>query len=65
MEIDHGFCRSVYTIDPNHILVEFCCTTRAFSAAEVAGAIALVADRARPGDTSRARFFEPLGERVP
>jgi len=32
MEIDHGWCRSIYTRDPNGILVEFCTTTRAFDA---------------------------------
>ncbi len=30
VEIDHEFCVSIYTDDPNGILVEFCCTTRAF-----------------------------------
>lgn len=30
VEIDHEFCVSVYTDDPNGILVEFCCTTREF-----------------------------------
>lgn len=30
-EIDHGWCRSIYSVDPNGILVEFCCTTRAFT----------------------------------
>lgn len=28
MEVDHGFCRSVYTVDPNGILVEWCTDTR-------------------------------------
>jgi len=28
-EIDHGWCRSVYTLDPNGIMVEFCVTTDA------------------------------------
>ena len=27
-EIDHGWCRSVYTVDPNGIMVEFCVTTK-------------------------------------
>ena len=27
MEIDHGWCHSIYTVDPNGILVEFCTTT--------------------------------------
>jgi hypothetical protein len=28
-EIDHGWCRSLYTVDPNGIMVEFCVTTDA------------------------------------
>ncbi len=28
-EVDHGWCRSVYTVDPNGIMVEFCVTTDA------------------------------------
>jgi len=28
-EIDHGWCRSLYMIDPNGIMVEFCVTTNA------------------------------------
>jgi catechol 2,3-dioxygenase-like lactoylglutathione lyase family enzyme len=32
--IDHGWCASIYTIDPNGILVEFCTTTAAFTAAD-------------------------------
>ena len=34
LELDHGFCTSIYTNDPNGILVEFCCTTRDFTADE-------------------------------
>jgi catechol 2,3-dioxygenase-like lactoylglutathione lyase family enzyme len=30
LEIDHGWCTSIYTTDPNGILVEWCTTTRAF-----------------------------------
>ena len=26
VELDHGFCRSIYARDPNAILVEFACT---------------------------------------
>ena len=37
-EIDHGFCASVYAVDPNGILVEFCCTTRDFTDEEIADA---------------------------
>mgnify|MGYP003344612954 CR=1 FL=1 len=32
--IDHGWCTSIYTADPNDIMVEFCCTTRVFDAAD-------------------------------
>jgi catechol 2,3-dioxygenase-like lactoylglutathione lyase family enzyme len=28
-EIDHGWCRSLYMLDPNGIMVEFCVTTDA------------------------------------
>lgn len=34
VEIDHDWCYSVYCIDPNGTLVEFCTTRRAFSAAD-------------------------------
>jgi catechol 2,3-dioxygenase-like lactoylglutathione lyase family enzyme len=33
-EIDHGWCTSIYTNDPNGILVEFCATTRALGAGD-------------------------------
>ncbi len=29
MKVDHGWCSSVYTLDPNGIMVEFCVTTDA------------------------------------
>ncbi len=32
MEIDHNWCYSIYTRDPNDILVEFCATTGRFTA---------------------------------
>lgn len=31
MEIDHHWCTSIYTADPNGTLVEFCTTTREFT----------------------------------
>ena len=31
MEADHHWCRSIYTQDPNGIMVEFCVTTREFT----------------------------------
>ena len=41
-EIDHGWCTSIYTMDPNHIMVEFCCTTVPTTAADRADAQALL-----------------------
>lgn len=32
VELDHGFCRSVYALDPNRILVEWCADTRPLDA---------------------------------
>ncbi|MEN8182218.1 MAG: VOC family protein [Myxococcota bacterium] len=29
LQIDHGWCTSIYTLDPNGIMVEFCVTTDA------------------------------------
>jgi len=48
MEIDHGWCVSIYTHDPNGILVEFCATTGDF--AEPERALALLEDPAPPLD---------------
>ncbi len=43
-EIDHVWCTSIYATDPNGILVEFCTTTRAFTAQDEAEALRLLAD---------------------
>ena len=34
IEIDHDWCYSIYTTDPNRTLVEFCITTRPFDATD-------------------------------
>jgi catechol 2,3-dioxygenase-like lactoylglutathione lyase family enzyme len=31
IRIEHDFCTSIYTLDPNRILVEFCCTDKEFN----------------------------------
>jgi len=31
LQINHGWCTSIYADDPNGIAVEFCCTTRALT----------------------------------
>jgi catechol 2,3-dioxygenase-like lactoylglutathione lyase family enzyme len=38
MDIDHGFCRSIYTSDPDGTLVEWCLDTRALDADDAARA---------------------------
>jgi len=40
LEIDHGWCHSIYTKDPNENLVEFCLTTGSFTADDRAAAVA-------------------------
>ena len=47
-EIDHGFCVSVYTTDPNGTMVEWCTDTRPLDAGDRAEAEALLADPAPP-----------------
>ena len=41
-EINHGWCTSVYTNDPNGIMVEFCVTTQEFTDADRAEAQTLL-----------------------
>jgi catechol 2,3-dioxygenase-like lactoylglutathione lyase family enzyme len=44
MEIDHDWCVSIYTQDPNGILVEFCTLVRDFTAADRTRALELLRD---------------------
>ena len=37
-EVDHEFCVSIYTTDPNGIMVEFCHSTRPFNETDLANA---------------------------
>jgi catechol 2,3-dioxygenase-like lactoylglutathione lyase family enzyme len=58
--IDHGWCTSIYANDPNGIMVEFCCTTRAFTHDDHREARELLA-AARPPVNKvepRVEFFE-------
>ncbi len=43
-EIDHGWCVSIYTTDPNGILVEFCTMTRTLDQNDRDEAMRLLAD---------------------
>ena len=46
LEVDHEWCTSIYAADPNGLMVEFCCTTRAFTADEIEEAGRLLTDPA-------------------
>lgn len=48
LEIDHDFCVSIYIRDPNNNMVEFCHTTREFTADELGRAEAILRE-ATPG----------------
>ena len=44
LEIDHNWCYSIYTKDPNDCLVEFCLSTGSFTAADRETALAALTD---------------------
>jgi catechol 2,3-dioxygenase-like lactoylglutathione lyase family enzyme len=59
-EIDHGFCVSIYTMDPNGILVEFCCTTVPFTQDDKDEARRLLEDPAPPmGPNPEVKVYMP------
>jgi catechol 2,3-dioxygenase-like lactoylglutathione lyase family enzyme len=65
-EVDHGWCTSIYTADPNGILVEFCITTRELDATDAAEAARLLADPKPPLESlPSARFFRARDFRQP
>jgi catechol 2,3-dioxygenase-like lactoylglutathione lyase family enzyme len=44
MEVDHHWCRSIYAVDPNGIMVEFCTTTQALGQKDREEALLLLDD---------------------
>jgi catechol 2,3-dioxygenase-like lactoylglutathione lyase family enzyme len=52
MEVDHGWCTSIYARDPNGIMVEFCTTTQAFTASDHEEAARLLGDPNPPLESS-------------
>lgn len=63
-EIDHGWCASIYTQDPNGILVEFCTMTRALGAEDRAEALRLLADPHPPlGEGGTVVFHKAASRR--
>jgi len=70
LEIDHHWCRSIYTLDPNGVMVEFCVTTAAFDEADRAAArAALSSDELdfgpEPVQTVHEAEGRPLHRRLP
>lgn len=63
IEIDHDFCRSIYTNDPNGTLVEWCLDTRPLDEADRERALAAIFDPEPAHDTlpSGFRSHKPSG----
>jgi catechol-2,3-dioxygenase len=61
-EVDHDFCVSIYTSDPNHNMVEFCHTTRPFTDAERDRAMQVLLDPSPTHDEERPKLtmWKPL-----
>jgi catechol 2,3-dioxygenase-like lactoylglutathione lyase family enzyme len=59
VELDHGWCRSIYATDPNGILVEFCTTTVTFTAADATEAEHLLAAEHPPLEELPEMTFHP------
>jgi catechol 2,3-dioxygenase-like lactoylglutathione lyase family enzyme len=57
MEVDHEFCVSIYTMDPNGTMVEWCMDTRAFTPADRAEAEMLMASEPPPLSTPPQPVF--------
>lgn len=56
LEVDHNWCHSIYTKDPNGTLVEFCLTTGAFTAADRERALAALRTDDLPHSPPPARI---------
>jgi len=65
VEIDHGWCTSIYTNDPNGIAVEFCTTTTTFTENDHAEAAAILAATAPPLESPPDAQFFLASEHVP
>ncbi len=74
-EIDHGFCRSIYAVDPNGVLVEWCADSRPLDETDRQEAAAVLFDpdprlapppvptfhRGRPRSTAATATAPPVG----
>ena len=61
-EVDHGFCVSIYTTDPNRNMVEYCYTSRPFTDAERERAMQVLLEPSPAFDEERAKvtIWKPL-----
>lgn len=57
MELDHGFCVSIYAMDPNGILVEWCADSRPLNDDDRREALALLRDPAPSLETPPVPTF--------
>ena len=57
MEIDHGFCVSIYAVDPNGILVEWCADSRPLNQTDRDEALAMLVDPHPPLGTVPVPVF--------
>ena len=58
MEVDHGWCTSIYARDPNGIMVEFCTSTRELTADDRREALRLLeAEGGEPSKNPPTRLF--------
>lgn len=59
MEVDHGWCTSIYTADPNGIMVEFCTSTRAFTDQDRKDALRLLEEEdGKLGDPPPTKIYK-------
>jgi catechol 2,3-dioxygenase-like lactoylglutathione lyase family enzyme len=65
MEIDHGFCVSIYAVDPNGILVEWCADSRPLDQTDREQALAILRDPNPTMETPPAPTFHRAARPVP
>jgi len=65
IEIDHGWCRSIYATDPNGTLVEWCCTTREATEQDRERALEALTRDDMPFDEDAPRVRVHKAENVP
>lgn len=63
MEVDHGFCVSIYTVDPNGILVEWCADSRPLDESDREEAERLLAAPNPPLESGKAPLFHKANTR--